>query len=85
MTKVPARRKRGGDVEESKSRAAPVARGSTLLVTNLVKLAGLVIALNEMIVREELRASAVAVAAFMMAGATGLDNIVGNLLGGGKK
>lgn len=44
-------------------------RDGTLLLTNVTKLVGLVIAVNEAVVRTELRPSALAVAVFMMAGA----------------
>lgn len=44
-------------------------RSWTLALTNLTKLAGLVIAINEALVRSEVRPTALAVAAFMMAGA----------------
>lgn len=45
------------------------ARGLALATTNLTKLAGLAIAVNEALLRSELRPTALAVAAFMMAGA----------------
>jgi hypothetical protein len=53
---------------DEKSSAAP-ARGLTLLVTNATKLTGLVLAINEAVIRTQLRPSVLAIAAFMMAGA----------------
>lgn len=52
------------------------ARGWTLALTNLTKLAGLVIAVNEALVRSQVRPTALAVAAFMMAGAQLSENAV---------
>jgi hypothetical protein len=52
------------------------------LVTLLIKLGGLALAANEALFTTPPRDSVVfAVAAFMMAGATGLDNIIDNFLG----
>ena len=48
---------------------AAQARGAALAVTNLTKLAGIVVAFNEAVLRTELRPSVMALAAFMMAGA----------------
>jgi hypothetical protein len=48
--------------------AIPLRRGA-LALTNLTKLAGLVVAVNEAVLRTELRPSVIALAAFMMAGA----------------
>lgn len=45
------------------------ARGLTLLLTNITKFGGLIIALHELLLRATLRPVAVAEAAFMMAGA----------------
>lgn len=45
------------------------ARGLTLLVTNATKLVGVAVVFNEALLRGELRPVALAVAAFMMAGA----------------
>lgn len=51
------------------SNGAGQVRGATLALTNLTKLAGLVVAFNEAVLRTELRPSVIALAAFMMAGA----------------
>lgn len=67
------------------STSSRVARGFTLVVTNLTKLGGLVVALNEMLIRPSLRPAVLAEAAFMMAGAqfsqdavlAALDRIMG--------
>lgn len=54
---------------EKLSQAQIQARASTLFVTNVIKIAGAVGGVNEILIRSELRQSAVALAAFMMAGA----------------
>lgn len=56
------------------------ARGFGLLVTNVTKLAGVVIALDETLIRTEPRSVALAVAALMIAGAQGLESIVERML-----
>lgn len=61
------------------------ARGLTLLVTNCTKLVGVAVVVNEALIRGELRPVALAVAAFMMAGAqisertvlAGIDRFLG--------
>lgn len=62
------------------------ARGLALVVTNLTKIGGLVVALNELILRPDFRPGAAAIAAFMMAGAqvseTALIAIIDHFLGG---
>lgn len=67
--------------------AAP-ARGAALAVTNLTKFAGLIVAVNESVLRSELRPSVLAVAAFMMAGAqvseTVLLSVIDRFLGRGR-
>jgi hypothetical protein len=60
---------------EEKPSASP-ARGATLLVTNATKLTGLVLAINEAVIRTELRPSVLAVAAFMMAGAQVSEGVI---------
>ena len=51
-------------------------RNWTLALTNLTKLGGLVIAINEALIRSDVRPTALAVAAFMMAGAQLSENVV---------
>lgn len=54
-------------------------------VTTLIKLGGLAIAIREGLFVDPPRDGIVfAIAAFMMAGATGLDNLIGNFFGGKK-
>jgi hypothetical protein len=48
----------------------------TLLITNVTKLAGLAIAINEALVRSELRPAALAVAGLMMIGAQGSETVL---------
>jgi hypothetical protein len=45
-------------------------------VTNLIKLAGIAIALNEALIRADGRPVAFAIAAFMLAGAQNLDTLI---------
>ena len=56
------------------------ARAGTLILTNTIKLGGLVIAINEAIIRTQLRPAALAEAAFMMAGAQISESVVLNLI-----
>jgi hypothetical protein len=56
------------------------ARTSTLLITNMIKLAGAVGGVNEILIRSELRQSAVALAAFMMAGAQFSESVLLRLI-----
>lgn len=56
-----------------------------LAFTGLVKLVGLLIAANEAFLVPHRDPAAFALAAFMMAGAQGLDSFISNFLGGGKK
>lgn len=52
---------------------------SALIVTNLIKLGGLVVALNEVLIRSgDLRPGALAIAALMMAGAQSLETFIGS-------
>jgi hypothetical protein len=57
-------------------------------LTNLIKLAGLAIAVNELVLRTEPRSIGLAVAAFMMAGAQISEEVlvgfIDNFLGRGK-
>jgi hypothetical protein len=67
----------------SPTRQQSSARGvwAVTVITNLIKLAGLAVAVNEAMLRAELRPSALGVAAFMMAGAQGFEQLIGGLLG----
>lgn len=59
---------------------------ATTIITLLIKIFGIGIAAHEaFLTKGPHDPVAFGLAAFMMAGATGLDNVVGNLLGGGKK
>jgi hypothetical protein len=56
------------------------------IVTLLIKLAGVWLAVHEAVIVDPPRDSVVfAIAAFMMAGATGIDNVIDRFLGGGGK
>lgn len=60
---------------------------ASVALTNTIKLAGLGVAINELLIRSELRPTALAVAAFMMAGAQGIESFLQAFLGqssGGK-
>lgn len=59
------------------------ARGAQIgfLVTNLIKLGGLVIAVNEGLLRTEVRPVVIGVAAFMMAGAQYSETFFDRLFG----
>lgn len=54
----------------------PTSARAAYAITNLIKLAGIAIALNEALVRSEGRAVAFAIAAFMLAGAQNLDTLI---------
>jgi hypothetical protein len=56
-------------------------RGFGLAITNLTKIAGVVVTVNETLIRTELRPIALAVAALMIAGAQGLETVLDKLLG----
>lgn len=60
---------------------ARVARGATLAITNLIKLGGLAVAVNESLIRTELRPVAMLVAAVMMAGAQGVETFLEKMFG----
>jgi hypothetical protein len=55
-----------------------------LIVTNLVRLGGLVVAMNEALIEPVIRPGAIAIAALMMAGAQSLETFLGSFFGGGK-
>jgi hypothetical protein len=55
-----------------------------LLVTNLIKLSGIVVVMVDL-ARNDLQASHIALAAFMMAGATSLESLLGSMFGGEKR
>jgi hypothetical protein len=56
--------------------AALQARGATLAVSNLIKLGGLVGAVNEMVIRPDLRPPAVALCGVMLLGAQLSEDLV---------
>lgn len=68
---------------ESRSQESSLLYRGASFVTLAIKVTGLAIAAHEALVVDPPRDSVVfAVAAFMMAGATGLDNIIDKFLGG---
>lgn len=73
----------GGELQE-KTANAQFARGFGYAITNFIKLAGVAIAINEALIRSELRPMSLAVAAFMMAGAQGVETFLDKLLGAGR-
>lgn len=52
-----------------------------LIVTNVVKLGGLIVALNEALVEPVIRPGAIAIAALMMAGAQSLESFLAAFFG----
>lgn len=68
-------------MEPRRQPAQQRARGFTLLVSNVARLAGVVVTINETLLRPDLRPIALAVAALMIAGAQGLESFVEKLLG----
>lgn len=56
-------------------RPAPVLRGSTLIITNLTKVVGLVIAINEMLVTGRGRESVIAFCALTVIGAETFEKV----------
>lgn len=58
------------------------AERAALVVTNLTKLAGIVLAVNEALVEDQLRSEVLIVAAFMMAGAQALESVLTSFFGG---
>lgn len=50
-------------------RAVVVTRGTTLLITNLAKLAGIAVGVNELVFRAQTTTARIALAALMMTGA----------------
>lgn len=55
---------------------------SALVIINLIKVGGLVSALNEMLIRSELRPIALGISAVMMAGGQGLESFLTAFFGG---
>lgn len=79
-------RRTPAEVEEKGSSKGAAAVKAATLVTNLIKLGGLAIAGNEALLQESPHDPVVfAVAAFMMAGAQGLDSFLTNFLGDRQK
>lgn len=66
--------------QEQQDRRSP-AQAFGILITNLIKAGGLAVAVNESLLRTELRPSVLAIAAFMMAGATGAETLIDKLFG----
>ena len=54
---------------------------TSIFLANAIKLGGLGVAINELLIRSELRPGALAIAAFMMAGAQGLESFLQAFLG----
>jgi hypothetical protein len=70
--------------KQSPPRLTPAERATLAIgvaVTNLIKLGGLVMGINEAMVRSELRPVAMGVAAFAMAGAEGVERFLNRLFG----
>lgn len=80
-TNPPARRRR----EDVRTDSTPSGRESSaaygLLITNLIKLGGLGVVINEAILRTEARSLSLGIAAFMMAGAQGVETLIDRLFG----
>lgn len=53
----------------------------SVIVTNLIKLGGLIVALNEALVRSDLRPGGIALSALMMAGAQSLESFLTSFFG----
>lgn len=88
MPETPETRlKDDGEVEPSKSQTPDswqvwTLRG-TSVITLLIKLAGIILAINEAFFTKPPHDAVIfAIAAFMMAGATGIDSLVGSILKG---
>lgn len=69
----PSRRRGSRSHEE---RPAPVLRRSTLVITNIAKIVGLGIAINEMVIRPNLRESVVAFCAICILGTQVVEDVV---------
>lgn len=69
-------------MNETKKPPAPERAG--LVVTNLIKLGGLVVAINEVFGHAELRPGAIGLAALMMAGAQSLESFLSAFFGSKK-
>lgn len=68
--------------DDSATKASPERIG--LVITNLTKLGGIVIALNEVFSRNDLRPGAIGIAALMMAGAQSLESFLTSFFGSQK-
>lgn len=66
--------------KDARPTAQVAARLSTLVITNITKIAGLIVALNELMIRGQPRTPGLVVAGFMMAGGEGAERIVIALL-----
>jgi len=75
---------RNGLGEPQDQRTGPGERFG-LIVTNVTKLTGLVIAFNEVVVRDTIRSGAIALAALLVTGAQSLETFLTTFFGGGKK
>lgn len=73
------------DPLEAGQSSTPVSARSTLIVTNLIKLGGLAVALNEVFLKPEIRSGGIALAALMMAGAQSLETFLTSFFGGSKR
>lgn len=65
-----------GISQQDKKSGGGAARGSTLLLTNITKLAGLVIALHEALGKDHAQAVVLAVAATFVLGAQVAENVL---------
>jgi hypothetical protein len=61
--------------------STPVAQAAAGLVPTIIRLSGVAVVMNEVFVEPVIRNGAVAVAAFMLAGAQGFDTLLDRLLG----
>jgi hypothetical protein len=68
---------------ERRQGSEPLERAS-LVVMNLIKLAGVLVVLNEVFAEPHIREGALAVAALMMAGAQSVETFFSAFFGGGK-
>ena len=60
---------------QSRRSVGAAARGSTLLITNLTKVVGLGLAINELAIREDARNSAIALCAICVLGAQVVEDV----------
>lgn len=56
-----------------------------LVVTNLIKLGGVAVVINEVFIEAAIRTEAIGVAALMMAGAQSLETFLTSFFGGGPR